>query len=75
MMVLDWKTTAPSLTNSDGSVISVEVRRIFSAPNVLRDARLIPFQIKMMPRRLGGGDKAYYEYVEEAYDDANKGSA
>jgi len=29
----------------------------------------------MIPRRLGGGDEAYYTYVEEADDDANKGSA
>jgi hypothetical protein len=29
----------------------------------------------MLPRRLGGGDEAYYIYVEEADDDANKGSA
>jgi len=26
-------------------------------------------------RLLGGGDEAYYTYVEEADDDANKGSA
>ena len=30
---------------------------------------------KMILRRLGGGDEAYYTYVEEADDDANKGSA
>jgi len=29
----------------------------------------------MIPRRLGGGDEAYYLYVEETDDDANKGSA
>jgi hypothetical protein len=29
----------------------------------------------MIPRRLGGGDETYYIYVEEADDDANKGSA
>jgi hypothetical protein len=29
----------------------------------------------MIPRRLGGGDEAYYTYVEEADDNANKGSA
>jgi hypothetical protein len=35
----------------------------------------------MIPRRLGGGNEAYYThvtfrlYVEEADDDANKGSA
>jgi hypothetical protein len=29
----------------------------------------------MIPRRPGGGDEAYYTYVEEADDDANKGSA
>jgi len=29
----------------------------------------------MLPRRLGRGDEAYYTYVEEADDDANKGSA
>ena len=29
----------------------------------------------MIPRRLGGGDEAYYTYVEETDDDANKGSA
>jgi hypothetical protein len=28
----------------------------------------------MISRRLGGGDEAYYTYVEEADDDANKGS-
>jgi len=30
---------------------------------------------KMMSRRLGGGDEAYYTYVEETDDDANKDSA
>ncbi len=30
---------------------------------------------KMILRRLGGGDEAYYTYVEEAYNDANKNSA
>jgi len=30
---------------------------------------------KMMLRRLGGSDDAYYTYVEEADDDANKNSA
>ena len=29
----------------------------------------------MISRRLGGGDEAYFRYVEEADDDANKGSA
>ena len=29
----------------------------------------------MIPRRLGGSDEAYYTYVEETDDDANKGSA
>jgi hypothetical protein len=29
----------------------------------------------MLPWRLGEGDEAYYTYVEEADDDANKGSA
>ena len=29
----------------------------------------------MIPRRLGGDNEAYYTYVEEADDDANKGSA
>ena len=29
----------------------------------------------MIPRRLGGGNEAYYTYVEEADDDANKDSA
>jgi hypothetical protein len=29
----------------------------------------------MMSRRLGGGNEAYYTYVEEAYYDANKDSA
>jgi hypothetical protein len=29
----------------------------------------------MIPRWLGGGDEAYYTYVEDAADDANKGSA
>jgi len=29
----------------------------------------------MISRRLGGGDEAYYPYVEEADDDANKDSA
>jgi hypothetical protein len=28
-----------------------------------------------LPRRLEGGDEAYYTYVEEADDDANKKSA
>jgi hypothetical protein len=30
---------------------------------------------KMISRRLGRGDEAYYIYVEEADDDANKDSA
>jgi len=30
---------------------------------------------KMILRRLGGGDEAYYTYVEEADDEANKDSA
>ena len=30
---------------------------------------------KMILRRLGGGDEAYYTYVEEADNDANKNSA
>jgi hypothetical protein len=29
----------------------------------------------MISRQLGGGDEAYYEYVEEADDEANKDSA
>jgi len=29
----------------------------------------------MILRRLGGGDEAYYEYVEETDNDANKDSA
>ena len=29
----------------------------------------------MISRRLGGGDEAYYSYVEEADNDANKDSA
>jgi hypothetical protein len=29
----------------------------------------------MISRRPGGGDEAYYIYVEEADDDANKDSA
>jgi hypothetical protein len=29
----------------------------------------------MISRRLGGGDEAYFTYVEEADDDANKHSA
>jgi len=29
----------------------------------------------MISRRLGGGNEAYYTYVEEADDDANKDSA
>jgi hypothetical protein len=29
----------------------------------------------MISRRQGGGDEAYYTYVEEADDDANKDSA
>jgi len=29
----------------------------------------------MISRRLEGGDEAYYTYVEEADDDANKDSA
>ena len=29
----------------------------------------------MISRRLGGGDEAYYTYVEEADDAANKDSA
>ena len=33
------------------------------------------FKSMMIPRRQGGGDEAYYAYVEEADDDANKGSA
>ena len=31
--------------------------------------------LMMIPRRLGGDDEAYDSYVEEADDDANKGSA
>jgi len=30
---------------------------------------------KMISRRLGGGNEAYFTYVEEADDDANKDSA
>ena len=30
---------------------------------------------KMISRRLGGGDEAYYKYVEETDNDANKDSA
>jgi hypothetical protein len=30
---------------------------------------------KMILRRLGGGDEAYYIYVEETDNDANKNSA
>ncbi len=30
---------------------------------------------KMILRRLGGGDEAYYRYVEETDNDANKNSA
>jgi len=30
---------------------------------------------KMILRRLGGGDEAYYTYVEDADDEANKNSA
>jgi hypothetical protein len=30
---------------------------------------------KMILRRLGGGDEAYYRYLEEADNDANKNSA
>jgi hypothetical protein len=30
---------------------------------------------KMILRRLGGGDEAYYTYVEETDNDANKNSA
>ena len=30
---------------------------------------------KMILRRLGGGNEAYYTYVEEADNDANKNSA
>jgi len=30
---------------------------------------------KMILRRLGGGDEAYYKYIEEADNDANKNSA
>ena len=30
---------------------------------------------KMILRRLGGGDEAYYAYVEEADNDVNKNSA
>ena len=33
------------------------------------------FKSKMILRRLGGGDEAYYTYVEEADNDANKNSA
>ena len=33
------------------------------------------FKSKMILRRLGGGDEAYYTYVEEADTDANKNSA
>jgi len=32
------------------------------------------FKSMMISRRLGGGDEAYYTYVEEADDDANKDS-
>jgi hypothetical protein len=30
---------------------------------------------KMILRRLGGGDEAYYKYIEEADNDATKNSA
>jgi hypothetical protein len=30
---------------------------------------------QMIPRRQGGGNEAYYTYVEEEDDEANKGSA
>ena len=30
---------------------------------------------KMISRRLGGGDEAYYTYVEDTDDEANKNSA
>ena len=33
---------------------------------------MIPFRVQRITRRLGGGDEAYYTYVEEANDDANK---
>jgi len=33
------------------------------------------FKSKMISRRLGGGNEAYFTYVEEADDDANKDSA
>ena len=33
---------------------------------------MIPFRFQRITRRLGGGDEAYYAYVEEASDDANK---
>ena len=29
----------------------------------------------MIPRQPGGGDEAYYTYVEETDEEANKGSA
>ena len=32
----------------------------------------IPSRIQRITRRQGGGDEAYYTYVEEADDDANK---
>jgi hypothetical protein len=33
------------------------------------------FKLKMISRRPGGGDEAYYTYVEEADNCANKDSA
>jgi hypothetical protein len=33
------------------------------------------FKSKMISRRQGGGDEAYFTYVEEAEDEANKDSA
>jgi hypothetical protein len=32
----------------------------------------IPFRFQRITRRQGGGDEAYFTYVEEADDDANK---
>ena len=39
---------------------------------VERPACFIPFCFQRITRRQGGGDEAYYTYVEEADDDANK---
>ena len=52
--------------------------RMYKLCHNLHDRQLSFYTIsksKMILRRLGGGNEAYYTYVEEADNDANKNSA